>query len=122
NPFTSAIVRNVIESRSLEKNISILVDVLGKRVNAMDDSLRRNIPQAQFTTPHGGYFFWLRLPNVDTQELEKKAQTFLIGLRPGIRFSSQNGLREYMRLSVSFYGTDEIEQGIQRLKQCLENH
>ncbi|MDO8752551.1 MAG: PLP-dependent aminotransferase family protein, partial [Anaerolineales bacterium] len=31
NPFTSAIVRNVIESRNLEKNISSLVDVLGKR-------------------------------------------------------------------------------------------
>ncbi|MDO8752723.1 MAG: PLP-dependent aminotransferase family protein, partial [Anaerolineales bacterium] len=122
NPFTSAIVRSVIESGGLDKNISSLVEVFGGRVKAMDESLRRNIPQAQFTTPHGGYFFWVRLPNMDAQELEKKAQAYQVGLRPGIRFSSQNGLRDYFRLSVSFYGTDEIEQGIRRLKQCLENN
>ena len=92
NPFTSAIVRSLIESGGLEKNISKLVDMLGKRVKVMDESLRKNIPQAQFTTPHGGYFFWPRLPNIDALELQKKAQTHQVGLRPGIRFSSQNGL------------------------------
>jgi len=121
NPFTSAIVRSVIESGGLEKNISNLVDVLGNRVKAMDESLRGHIPRAVFTTPHGGYFFWLRLPGFDTQELQRKAQSHQVGLRAGIRFSSQSGLRDYMRLSVSFYDENEIEEGIVRLKNALRS-
>jgi len=121
NPFTSAIVRSVIESGGLEKNIAKLVDVYGRRVKAMDASLRRHLPEAEFTSPHGGYFFWMRLPNVDGQELQKKAQAYQVGLRPGIRFSSQNGLRDFIRLSVSFYDADEIEQGLSRLQTCLRS-
>jgi DNA-binding transcriptional MocR family regulator len=119
NPFTSAIVRGVIESGGLDRNIAKLVDVYGRRVQAMDASLRRHLPQAEFVTPHGGYFFWVRLPEVDAQELQKQAQGQDVGLRPGILFSSQNGLRDYFRLSISFYEESEIEEGIIRLKKCL---
>ncbi|WKZ35837.1 MAG: PLP-dependent aminotransferase family protein [Anaerolineales bacterium] len=122
NPFTSAILRTVIESGGLEKNIAKLVKVFSKRVKTMAESLRRHVPQAQFTTPHGGYFFWLRLPNNDTQEIQKKAQAHQMGLRPGIRFSSRNGLRDYMRLSISFYEDEQISEGILRLKNCMEGN
>jgi DNA-binding transcriptional MocR family regulator len=56
---------------------------------------------------------------MDTQDLQKKAQAHQMGLRPGIRFSSQNGLRDYFRLSISFYDENQIEEGILRLKACL---
>jgi hypothetical protein len=69
NPFTSAILRSVIES---------------------------------------GYFFWLRLPNTDTQKLQQRAQTHRVGLR------------DHIRLSISFYEVDEIEDCIARLKKCIE--
>ena len=120
NPFTSAIARGLIENDGLEQNIAKLIDVYGARVKALDESLRHHLPEAEFTAPHGGYFFWTRLPNVDTQELQQKARAYQVGLRPGIRFSSQNGLRDYMRLSISFYTADEIEEGIVRLKKCLQ--
>jgi DNA-binding transcriptional MocR family regulator len=119
NPFTSAIVRGLIENGDLDRNIETLVQTYSKRVQAMDRLLRAHLPSAEFSTPHGGYFFWLRLPGVDTQELRKKAQNHQVGLRQGLLFSSQNGLRDYSRLSVSFYDVDEIEQGILRLKKCL---
>jgi DNA-binding transcriptional MocR family regulator len=119
NPFTSTIVREVIESGGLEHNIAKLTETFGRRVKAMDESLRKHLPQVEFTTPHGGYFFWLRLPGMDTQDLQKKAQAHQMGLRPGIRFSSQNGLRDYFRLSISFYDENQIEEGILRLKACL---
>jgi DNA-binding transcriptional MocR family regulator len=119
NPFTSAIVRSVIESGALEQNIAKLVSVFNQRVKVMAECLRENLPEAKFTTPHGGYFFWVNLPGMDAQELQAKAQTRQVGLRPGIRFSSQNGLRDYFRLSISFYDVDEIEEGIKRLKACI---
>jgi DNA-binding transcriptional MocR family regulator len=120
NPFTSAIVRSLIESGGLEQNISDLINIFGHRVRAMDGLLRKHIPQAQFSTPHGGYFFWLHLPGVDTSELRQQAKANKVDLRPGILFSSRSGLKEYFRLSVSYYDEDRIEEGILRLKHCFE--
>ena len=120
NPFTSAIVRGLIENDDLKRNIEKLREVYSARVNTMDAALRQYLPAAEFTVPHGGYFFWVRLLGVDTAELQQRADAFQVGLRSGIRFSSQNGLREYMRLSISYYGEEEIKQGIERLRNCID--
>ena len=121
NPFTSAIVRSLIEKGDLDKNIASLVDELGGRMKAMDGAIKKYLPQIKYTSPHGGYFFWLQAPGVDAQELQKKAKEFKVGLRPGIRFSSRDGLTEYFRLSISHYGVNDIEEGILRLMKCLES-
>lgn len=120
NPFTSAIVRSLIESGGLDENISMLVDVLGKRVQVMSELLQKHIPQARFASPQGGYFFWLHLSGMDARELRKKAQAYKTDVRPGILFSSQGGLNEYFRLSISYYDEGQIEEGILRLKQCFK--
>lgn len=120
NPFTSAILRGLIENGDLDKNISNLVNILGRRMQVMDAYLREHLPQAQYVTPHGGYFFWVRIPGMDAEDLQKKAAAYNVGLRPGIRFSSRSGLNDYFRLSVSFYNEDEIKKGILRLRDCLK--
>jgi DNA-binding transcriptional MocR family regulator len=63
NPFTSAIVAEVIGSGRLKKNITRLKDVYGARVKIMDEALRQYLPELSYTVPHGGYFFWARLPD-----------------------------------------------------------
>lgn len=120
NPFTSAIVRSLIENGDLDRNIAHLVETLRGRMQATAGFLRKHLPAAEFSTPHGGYFFWVRLPGMDAGELRKKAQDFNVGLRQGALFSSRDRLRDYLRLSVSYYDVDEIEQGILRLKRCME--
>ena len=120
NPFTSAIVRELIEAGDLEKNIDSLIATYRSRLKVMDATLRREIPQAEFETPQGGYFFWMRLPGVDTGQLREKAREFDIGLRQGVLFSSQGGMRDYMRLCYTFYDEEKIEEGVRRLKRCLE--
>lgn len=119
NPFTSAVVRSVIESDGLQKNIEMLNQTYRKRVKAMDELFRKHLPQAEFSKPHGGYFFWVRLPGIDAQELRRNAQAHQVGLRQGALFSSQNGLKDFMRLSISYYEVDDIEKGILRLKQSM---
>ncbi len=119
NPFTSAVVRGLVEGGDLAKNISGLVKVYSARVKAMDASLRRHLPEAEFATPLGGYFFWVRLPGKDTQQLRKEAQAHQVDFRPGRLFSSQGGLPDYLRLSISFYEVNEIEEGLQRLAESV---
>jgi len=119
NPFTSAIVRELIEAGDLEKNIDHLITTYQARLKVMDAALRREIPQAEFATPKGGFFFWVRLPGVDSAQLRDRAREFNVGLRQGVLFSSQGGMREYVRLCFSFYDQERIEEGVRRLKRCL---
>jgi DNA-binding transcriptional MocR family regulator len=60
------------------------------------------------------------LPDLDTGQLREKARAFNVGLRQGVLFSSQDGLRDHMRLCFAFYGEENIEEGVLRLKQCLD--
>ncbi len=121
NPFTSAIVRELVEVGDLERNIARLVAVYRSRLVAMEAALRRELPQAVFETPQGGFFFWVRLPGVDAQKLRQEAQHFKVGFRQGLLFSSQGGMPEHIRLCYVFYGEKKIEEGIRRLKRCLQS-
>jgi 2-aminoadipate transaminase len=122
NPFTSAIVRGVIESGGLENNIIKLIDVYGARLHVMDSALRKHLPNAQYSVPEGGYFFWLRFPEKkDARELRRHAQSFKVDFRPGTLFSSRDGLKDRLRLCFVHYEKEQIEEGILRLKKCMES-
>jgi 2-aminoadipate transaminase len=122
NPFAAAIVRGAIESGGLAGHIARLVETYRANIRVMDSALRRYLPEAAYTIPNGGYFFWVRLPrSLDAAEFLKKAESFKVGFRAGVRFSSQGGLRDYVRLCHAFYGPQEIEEGIRRLKQSIDS-
>jgi 2-aminoadipate transaminase len=121
NPFTSAIVCQVLETGGLERNISKLVKIYRSRAAVMDAALRKYLPDGEYALPKGGYFFWIRLPNrINSTDLQHRAEDFKVGFRPGALFSCQGGMQEYLRLSYVFYEPDELEQGILRLKRSLE--
>jgi|SRR5687767_1216802 len=122
NPFTSAIVRGVIESGGLENNIQKLIDIYRAHIQVMDSSLRQHLPDIKYSVPHGGYFFWLHLPNIDAKELRKKAPKFKVDFRPGSLFSSTSGLKNYIRLCFVHYEEKEIEEGVIRLSQFLQSN
>ena len=121
NPFTSAIVGEVIKSGGLEANISKLINIYRSRLHVMDSALHQHLPDIEFSVPGGGYFFWLRLhEKIDAKELRKNAQFFKVDFRPGTLFSSKNGLKNQIRLCFVHYEEGDIQEGILRLKQCLD--
>jgi len=119
NPFTSALVREVIESGGLDKNIASLRIEYAGRLNALDAALHQHLPAAEYTLPQGGFFFWVRLPDVDTAEFRRKSREFKVDLRQGALFSSRLGKQDYMRLSFCYYGPEVLEEGVKRLRDCL---
>ena len=119
NPFTSALVRRVIESGGLEENIASLRMEYGGRLNALDAALHQHLPAAEYTLPQGGFFFWVRLPDVDTAEFRRKSREFKVDLRQGALFSSRRGKQDHMRLSFCYYGPEALEEGVKRLVDCL---
>jgi 2-aminoadipate transaminase len=120
NPFTSAIVRGIIESGRLENNINKLINTYRSRLNVMNSALQEQLPDLEFFVPAGGYFFWLRLPEkIDAKEFRKNAQSYKVDFRPGTLFSSREGLKDHIRLCFVHYEEKEIREGILRLKECL---
>jgi DNA-binding transcriptional MocR family regulator len=120
NPFTSAMVRGVIEGGGLEENVARLVSIYRSKRDAMAAGLDEHLPGAAYALPGGGYFFWVRLPGgMDASALQQNAEGLRVNFRPGIRFSSRGSQRDYVRLCFIFYGSEEIEEGLRRLAQTI---
>jgi DNA-binding transcriptional MocR family regulator len=120
NPYTSALVRGLIESGELETNIIELRTEYGTRLKAVDAALRAHLSKSEYTLPEGGFFFWVRLPGVDAADLRSQARDFKVDFRQGKLFSSQSALEDYLRISFCNYKPNAIEEGIIRLGKCVE--
>lgn len=120
NPFTSALMRGLVESGGLEENITHLRETYAHRLGVLGSALRRHLPQAEYAHPQGGFYFWARLPGLDTEKFRPTAQEHQVDYRPGTLFSAKQGMREYMRLCFAYYEPEKLEEGVKRLSQTLK--
>jgi 2-aminoadipate transaminase len=118
NHISSHIVRQTIDSGSLDSHIDKLRSVYGRRVGSMDDALHQHFGDiAEWTRPGGGYFFWLRFDaSVDTTSIRESARKAAAGFQAGSVFSSKGQLNNCLRLSFAHYSEDDIREGIERLR------
>lgn len=120
NPFTSAIVRGVLEDGGMETHLDELRAVYSARVRTLDAALQEHLPEVSYHFPQGGYFFWVRLPDGrNAEELLSDAAKFKVSFKPGIRFSSQGGKCDHMRLCFAYYEAEALVQGVERLKRAM---
>lgn len=119
NPLVSAMVKELIESGAMDENISRIRSEYNTRRQALAAALARHLPNTEYKNPDGGFFFWVRFPGIDTSKLRSQVKQFDVDYRPGILFSSQDGMEEYVRMSFCHYGVGEIEEGVRRLRKIL---
>ncbi len=122
NPFTSALVATALQEGWQQQYLADLRQTYARRIEVMDSALRAQMDgTARYTRPDGGFFFWLGLSSkIDSEQLLTTAlEQYRVGFQPGGRFSSVDGLRNYIRLSFAFYGEDEIRTGVDRLAELL---
>ncbi len=122
NPFTSGLTRLALEEGWQDEYLARLRQVYSQRATSLDRSLQAQLGDlVVYRTPGGGYFFWLRLPEeIDAERLLTQAVSYKVSFRPGVRFSSRGGLRNYLRLSFAFYDIPELEKGVARLTALLD--
>ena len=124
NPFTSGIMRSAIENGLLENQLTTLKTAYSQRKTALSDALRDNLPdEVGFVEPGGGFFIWLEFPDgIDTDHLLTAAFKQNVGFLPGVRFSAQNGLKNFARLSFSYYDAPQLEEGAERLGKVIREY
>ncbi|HEX6383610.1 MAG TPA: PLP-dependent aminotransferase family protein [Anaerolineae bacterium] len=124
NPFTSAIVRSVLEKGWQQQHLEQLRTTYSRRAAALAAALRRHFAAAaSFSEPEGGFFIWLTLPEeVDTSDLLPLAQAQKVGFRPGVNFSCQGKARNSLRLCFAFYDTPTLEAGAAGLADAYQDY
>lgn len=123
NPFTSALVRVLLEEGWEDAYLDNLHAVYRQRIAALDGEIQTQIGDTvRYVTPTGGYFFWLQLPETcDGETLLQHAAAHKVSFRPGVRFSGCGGLRNYIRLSFAFYEEDQLREGVRRLRAAIQS-
>jgi len=124
NPFTSKLVQSALELGLQLDHLIHLKTVYGQRMVFLSAALRRHLgSSASFSEPSGGFFIWLRLPEqIDAELFLSEARQHNVGFQPGVRFSSRQSLKNYVRLCFSFYDTPELETAAGRLADVFRNH
>jgi 2-aminoadipate transaminase len=120
NPFTSAIVRSALELGLQADYLIHLKKLYAERSRVLVAALREHFPSHEVDNVEGGYFVWLNLPDMDTSELLKKAQLNKVGFQPGVKFSSQSNLNNWLRLCFAFYDELKLREGVKRLAEAFQ--
>jgi 2-aminoadipate transaminase len=84
-------------------------------------ALERSMPRGTtWTTPHGGFFSWLTLPDgTDSAELAQRAVERGVGIVPGGLFYADGSGADKVRLSFSMVDEQQIDEGIELLASLV---
>jgi DNA-binding transcriptional MocR family regulator len=120
-PFlTQATVHEFVRRGNFEPNVERVSGLLKARRDAMVAAVDEHFPGAPRSSPEGGYFLWLDLPDgVDAAALlgraTEKGVTFVAGRD---FFPGGAGGESSLRLAYSYVSPAEISDGIARLARC----
>ena len=110
-----AIVYEFCASGAIERSIETVKRALGERAEALGDALRRELAEAEFVAPEGGYFMWVTLPeDTDVHALHRAAAERGVSFVKGTDFLLEGG-ENTLRLAYSGVTPTQIDEGVTRL-------
>jgi 2-aminoadipate transaminase len=91
------------------------------KCEAMLAALARHMPDgARWTTPRGGFFSWLTLPDgVGSTDVAARAAAQGVGIVPGTLFFADGRGNDSVRLSFSMVDESQIDEGVARLAALM---
>jgi len=121
NMVAQSIVNQFARSGRMDGAIVTVKTALRERRDAVISALERELPEARYARPQGGYFMWVELPDeVDVAELEKAAAQREVLFVKGTDFLLEGG-RNTLRLAYSGVTPEQIDEGITRLADAVRS-
>jgi DNA-binding transcriptional MocR family regulator len=118
NMVAQSIVYEFCASGRIRQSIDTVKSALAERVERLSAALERELPDARFTPPEGGYFMWVELPeDTDVDALFTAAAERGVAFVKGTDFLLDGG-RNTLRLAYSGVTADQIDEGIARLAEA----
>lgn len=124
SPFAGQVAAEFCSSGTLIEHVEDLRRLYRSRRDAMLDALQREMPQGTtWTTPEGGFFIWVTLPNgVSASAILPPARKRNVEFLAGTGFYFHGSGDNAMRLSYSFANEDQIAEGIGILGELARQH
>jgi 2-aminoadipate transaminase len=124
NQFAQRVLLHYLQNNPVDEHITRIRRGYAAQANAMLKSIQQHFPSdIHHTTPDGGMFVWLTLPEeADSMSILKAAVEQKVTFLPGVPFFTDGGGRRHMRLSYSMCSEVKIEEGIERLSRVVLQH
>jgi 2-aminoadipate transaminase len=121
NMVAQSIVNQFARSGRMDGAIDTVKTALRERRDTLVAALGRELPEAVFSPPSGGYFMWVELPEeVDVLDLETAAAERDVVFVKGTDFLLEGG-RNALRLAYSGVTPEQIDEGITRLADAVRS-
>jgi DNA-binding transcriptional MocR family regulator len=116
---SGAIVYEFCISGALERSSARVRDALEERCGRLASGLARELPEARFVAPDGGYFLWVELPDgVDSTKLVAAAGEHGVAIVDGDDFVA-DGRSGAIRLSFAPVTPEQIDEALPRLAAAV---
>src|SRR3954465_5225365 len=116
---SQAIVAEFCESGAIERSIETVKEALRERRDTACAAIERDLPDARFERPEGGYFLWVDLPeDADVEALEKAAKDRDVVLVKGTDFLLEGGDHSF-RMAYSGVSAGEVDEGVGRVAEAF---
>src|SRR5918997_6536579 len=121
NMVAKSIVNQCVRSGRMDRAIATVKEALRGRRDTLVAALRRDLPEAEFSPPQGGYFMWVVLPEeVSVSELQKVASERGVIFVKGTDFLLEGG-ENTLRLAYSGVTPAQIDEGVSRLADAVRS-
>jgi DNA-binding transcriptional MocR family regulator len=121
NMVAQSIVNEFCRSGAIDGSIETVKAALRERRDALAAALERELPEARFIPPEGGYFMWVELPEgADVDALAAQAKDRGVAFVKGTDFLIEGG-QNALRIAYSGVRPDEIEEGVSRLAEAYRS-
>ena len=118
---SESIVYEFCASGAIERSIETVRSALAERAATLARALRRELAQADFVEPQGGYFMWVTLPaGTDVHALYQAASERGVSFVKGTDFLLEGG-ENTLRLAYSGVTPEQIDAGVSRLAEAYRS-
>ena len=114
-------VATYLEGHDWRRQVEVFRGLYHERARAMLGALTDLMPRARWTTPKGGFYVWLTLPEgLDAKAMLPRAVTERVAYVPGTAFYADGQGRRSARLSYCYPTPDRIREGVRRLAGVVD--
>lgn len=120
NMVAQSLVYQFCASGDIDKSIATVKAALAGRVKRLTEALARDLPEAKFQAPEGGYFMWVELPEgTEIDRVFEEANARGVQIVKGTDFLLEGG-ENTLRLAYSGVTEDQIDEGVARLAEAVK--
>ncbi len=118
--FTQFMISEYLAHADWKKQIDTFRGVYRERKDAALSAVREYLPNVQTTTPDGGFYLWLTLPEgIDSKAMLPLAVKELVAYTPGTAFFGDGTGQRNLRICYSFPTPENIKIGVKRLANVI---